>query len=60
MSRSSLTRKKSPRHTGATIELLTDPHEAVAGADAVYTDAWTSMGHEQRKLNGREYSRPTK
>jgi ornithine carbamoyltransferase len=32
--------------TGAEIQLLNDPHEAVAGADAVYTDAWVSMGHE--------------
>ncbi|MGA7216808.1 MAG: ornithine carbamoyltransferase [Candidatus Sulfotelmatobacter sp.] len=32
--------------TGAEIELCTDPHEAVAGADAVYTDAWASMGQE--------------
>ena len=32
--------------TGATLRLLNDPQEAVAGADAVYTDAWASMGHE--------------
>jgi ornithine carbamoyltransferase len=35
------------RKTGASIELLTDPKEAVAGVDAIYTDAWTSMGHEK-------------
>jgi len=33
--------------TGAQIELMTDPHKAVRGVDAVYTDAWTSMGHEE-------------
>jgi len=32
--------------TDAIIELMTDPQRAVQGADAVYTDAWTSMGHE--------------
>jgi ornithine carbamoyltransferase len=36
--------------TGAEIQLLTDPHEAVAGADAVYTDAWTSMGQENEEV----------
>jgi ornithine carbamoyltransferase len=35
------------KHTGAVIELFTDPHEAVSGVDAVYTDAWTSMGQER-------------
>jgi ornithine carbamoyltransferase len=35
--------------TGAQIHLLTDPHEAVAGADAVYTDAWVSMGQEREE-----------
>jgi len=34
------------KQTGGVIKLLSDPHEAVAGADAVYTDAWASMGQE--------------
>jgi ornithine carbamoyltransferase len=35
--------------TGAQIDVLVDPHEAVSGADAVYTDAWTSMGQERQE-----------
>jgi len=31
---------------GGRVRLFTDPAEAVAGADAVYTDTWTSMGQE--------------
>ena len=34
------------KKTGATIEVMNDPHKAVAGADAVNTDAWASMGQE--------------
>ena len=33
------------RH-GARLRLFTDPANAVAGADAVYTDTWISMGQE--------------
>ena len=31
---------------GATVTVLNDPLEAVRNADAVYTDAWASMGQE--------------
>jgi len=38
--------KRVAKETRAKIELLNDPAEAVAGAQAVYTDSWTSMGFE--------------
>jgi ornithine carbamoyltransferase len=34
------------RATGGSIEVTADVREAVAGADAVYTDTWVSMGFE--------------
>jgi ornithine carbamoyltransferase len=34
------------RH-GARLRLFSDAADAVAGADAIYTDTWTSMGQEQ-------------
>jgi ornithine carbamoyltransferase len=36
------------RTSGARIEIGHEPAEAVDGADAVYTDAWTSMGAESQ------------
>lgn len=34
------------QQTGASIEVFDNPQEAVAGADVVLTDTWTSMGDE--------------
>jgi ornithine carbamoyltransferase len=38
--------KAIAQETKATLRIMTDPRKAVIGADAVYTDAWASMGHE--------------
>jgi ornithine carbamoyltransferase len=35
-----------------------DPAEAVTGADAVYTDVWTSMGHEAEAVERRRVLAP--
>jgi ornithine carbamoyltransferase len=34
--------------SGARLRLFGDPADAVVGADAVYTDTWTSMGQEEQ------------
>ena len=38
--------KEDAKLTGASIELVTDPVEAVKGADIVVTDTWANMGQE--------------
>jgi ornithine carbamoyltransferase len=39
--------RKIAKDTGAQIELMTDPIAAATGVDAIYTDAWASMGQEE-------------
>jgi ornithine carbamoyltransferase len=34
------------KRTGSEIKVVTDPKEAAAGADVLYTDVWVSMGKE--------------
>ena len=38
--------KRVARETRGRIELFTSPEEAAAGAHAIYSDVWTSMGQE--------------
>src|SRR3990172_8480667 len=35
------------RENGSRLTFLRDPHEAVKGAQVIYTDTWTSMGQEE-------------
>ncbi len=35
------------RETGSKLKFVRDPHEAVKGANVIYTDTWTSMGQEE-------------
>ncbi len=43
---------------GARVQIVLDPRDAVAGADAVYTDVWTSMGQEAEAEIRRQVFRP--
>ncbi len=41
--------EKITRAAGESAHLVSDPREAVAGAQAVYTDVWVSMGDEEER-----------
>jgi ornithine carbamoyltransferase len=41
------TASKTAAGSGSKLAFLTDPHEAVKGAQIIYTDTWTSMGQEE-------------
>jgi ornithine carbamoyltransferase len=38
------------RASGGSVALVADPHEAVRGAHALYTDVWVSMGQEAERV----------
>jgi ornithine carbamoyltransferase len=46
------------RQAGAAVELSNDPRQAAAGAHALYTDVWVSMGDEDEVEKRRELLAP--
>jgi ornithine carbamoyltransferase len=44
--------------TGASVTVTHDPLESVAGADAIYTDVWASMGQEDEAAERRRVFQP--
>jgi ornithine carbamoyltransferase len=50
--------RQSAGGAGVNVTVANDPHEAVAGAHAIYTDVWTSMGFEHEAENRRNCFHP--
>jgi len=50
--------RRTARSTGALIEVVNNPQEAVEDAQAVYTDVWASMGFEAETERRREIFAP--
>ncbi len=50
--------RKLASESGTSITLLNDPHEAVKGAQVIYTDTWTSMGQEEETEKRRQVFPP--
>lgn len=46
------------KENGSLIDVVTDPFEAVKGADIVYTDTWVSMGDEEQKAQRKKAMLP--
>ncbi|MBI2817216.1 MAG: ornithine carbamoyltransferase [Acidobacteria bacterium] len=44
--------------SGSSVRIVNDPLEAVAGADAIYTDVWTSMGAEHEANSRKQHFMP--
>jgi ornithine carbamoyltransferase len=40
---------EAAEETGGTVAIVHDPQEAAKGAEALYTDVWTSMGQEEER-----------
>ena len=49
--------REAGARTGASMTVTRAPQDAVAGADAVYTDVWTSMGQEAEQVQRRQVLR---